>query len=52
MIPDQSNILVSHHAIPDVKVHEGLEAGDVVRDALDGVVVEQQPLQALVLGAF
>lgn len=32
----------------EVKVHEGGEADDVVRDALDGVVVEQQPLHAAV----
>ena len=37
---------------PDIKVHEGVEADDVVRDVLDGVVVEQQPLQAVVAGAF
>ena len=33
---------------PEVKVHEGGEADNVVRDALDGVVVEQQPLHAAV----
>ena len=33
---------------PEVKVHEGGEADDVIGDALDGVVVEQQPLHAAV----
>ena len=37
---------------PKVKVHEGGEADDVVGDALDGVVVEQQPLHAVVPGAL
>ena len=37
---------------PDIKVHEGVEADDVVGDVLDGVVVEQEPLQAVVAGAF
>ena len=37
---------------PYVEVHEGVEADDVVRDALDDVVVEQQPLQAVVVGAL
>ena len=37
---------------PDIKVHEGVEADDVVRDVLDGVVVEQQPLQTVVPGAL
>ena len=37
---------------PDIKVHEGVEADDVVRDVLDGVVVQQEPLQAVVAGAL
>ena len=45
---NQDHILL----LPDVKVHEGLEAGDVVWDALDGVVVEEQPLQTPVSCAF
>ena len=38
----------SHHNSPEVKVHERGEADDVVGDALDRVVVEQQPLHAAV----
>ena len=37
---------------PDVEVHEGVEAEDVVRDGLDGVVVEEEPLQTVVGGAL
>lgn len=37
---------------PDVEVHEGVEAKDVVRDGLDGVVVEEEPLQTVVGGAL
>ena len=36
----------------DVQVDEGLEGGDVVRDALDDVVVEEEPLEAVVVGAL
>ena len=45
-------IFVDSQNSPEVKVHEGGEADDVVRDALDGVVVEQQPLHAAVPGAL
>ena len=38
--------------IPYVEVHERVEADDVVRDVLDGVVVQQEPLQAVVAGAL
>ena len=37
---------------PYVEVHERVEADDVVRDGLDGVVVEEEPLQAEIAGAF
>ena len=40
------------HDSPDVEVHEGGEADDGVGDALDGVVVEQQPLHAAVAHAL
>ena len=45
-------VAILSHNSPEVKVHEGGEADNVVRDALDGVVVEQQPLQAVVAGAL
>ena len=38
----------SHHNSPEVKVHERGEADDVVGDALDRVVVEQQPFHAAI----
>ena len=36
----------------DVQVDQRLEGGDVVGDALDDVVVEEEPLQAVVVGAL
>ena len=38
--------------IPYVEVHEGVEADDVVRDALDGVVVKQESLKTVIEGAL
>ena len=38
--------------IPYVEVHERVEADDVVRDGLDGVVVEEEPLETVVAGAL
>ena len=35
--------------LPDVKVLEGLEGGDGLGDGPDGVVVEQQSLQAFIV---
>ena len=43
-----SRYFIINAGIPYVQVREGVEGDDVVGDGLDGVVVEQQPLQALV----
>lgn len=35
-----------------VEVHEGVEADDVVRNALDGVVIEEESLQTMIESAL